>query len=151
VDFDGTHLQGHEQTFSAKLDVAGASSFWQANRDRASSEEDSDILRIGQVLEDKVPDIVWEAHELKSLLPLAKTLSEEILCSLELLADYGISALSVLSCEGECLGHVQSIDLNDLRSVVLVDNSYHAIRILEGHTYLNTRSLCANLREAQVR
>jgi hypothetical protein len=148
VDFNGTHLQGHKQTFSAKLYVAGASSFWQANRDRASSEEDSDIPRIGQVLEDKVSDIVWEAHELKSLLYLAKALGEEILRSLELLADYSVGALSVLSCEGKCLGHVQSIDLDDLRSVALVDNSYDAIQFLEHCTYLDTSSLCADLREA---
>jgi hypothetical protein len=58
VDFDGAHVQSHKQTFTAKLDVAGASSYWQADCNRVSPEEDPDVLRIGQVLEDQVADIV---------------------------------------------------------------------------------------------
>lgn len=128
MDLDGALLQGHEQTFTAKLDVAGASSFWQANWDRASSKEDSDALRFGQVLEDEVSDIVGEAHKLESLLSPAMALLDEILRSLELLADYWDCALSSLGCEGKRLGHVQPIDLDDLRMRGLVDHLYGATR-----------------------
>lgn len=118
--FDGTLLQSHEQTFTAKLDVASASCFRQANSDLAVSEEDLDILRIGQVLEDQVSDIGWKAHELKSRLSL---INKKILRGLELLADYRKCFLASLGCEGKRFGHVQSIDLDYLRTIGLVDIS----------------------------
>jgi hypothetical protein len=55
-------------------------------------------------------------------------LLDEILRSLELLADYGICALSSLGCEGKRFGHVQSIDLHNLRMRGLVDHLYGATR-----------------------
>jgi hypothetical protein len=66
------------------------------------------------VLEDKVSDIVGEAHKLEPLLSLAEALIDEILRSLEPLAYDGNCALSGLRYEGEWFGHVQAIDFYDL-------------------------------------
>jgi hypothetical protein len=66
------------------------------------------------VLEDKVSDIVGEAHKLESLLFIAEALIEEILRSLELPADDGNCALSGLRYDGEWFGHVQAIDFDNL-------------------------------------
>ena len=150
MDFDGTLFQSHKQTFTAKPDIADASSFWQADWDRASWEEDSDVLRIGQVLEDKVSDIVGEAHQLESLLSLAEALLEEVLRSLELLADYGVCAISSSGCKGKRLGHVQSIDFDNLRMWGLVDDVEGSTDDSKCHTSMPAAraQICAKLKWA---
>ena len=148
MDVDGAHVQIHEQTLTAKLDVACTSSFRQSNCNRVSPEEDPDVLRISQVLEDQVSDIIWKAHQLESLLPLASAVLEEILRSLELLTDYGIFVFSGLGCEGKRLSHVQPVDLDYLWTIGLVVSVYNANVFLGYGTYLDASSLCADLREA---